>query len=101
MLKRLLVCVLLLSSSPAVQGQHIITTVAGGGPPNNTSALQVSIGEPASVYKDSAGNLYIASETLNAIFKVDGNGRLTTVAQGRFRQSIGRHLYFRFCQQSH
>jgi len=82
MFKKLLVCVLLLSGSSIVQGQHVISTVAGGGPPNNSPALQVSIGEPSSVYKDSAGNLYIASESLHAIFKVDGNGRLTTRYEG-------------------
>ena len=79
MLKKLSVCVLLLSSSPAVQGQHIITTVAGGGP-NNIPALQAGIGYPTSVFKDSNGNLYFSALLTSSVYKIDGNGTLTRVA---------------------
>jgi trimeric autotransporter adhesin len=62
------------------QAQNTITTVAGG-VPRNVPAIQAFIGQPSGVFKDSAGNLYIASGYLGqAIYKVDLSGQLTTVA---------------------
>jgi sugar lactone lactonase YvrE len=62
------------------QQQHTITTVAGGAP-NNVSALKVGISYPTAVFKDSAGNLYVASGSLgNAVYRIDPSGLLTTVA---------------------
>src|SRR5439155_445403 len=68
------------------QQQHTITTVAGG-IPNNITALQVGVGTPARVFKDSAGNLYISTMVVgdeglygNVVYKVDPSGQLTTVA---------------------
>ena len=80
------VIVLLISLAPAARAQHTITTVAGG-VPNNVPALQVGVGAPPRVFKDSAGNLYI-SVTVNGtqglygnvVYKVDSFGQLTTVA---------------------
>jgi len=66
--------------------QHTITTVAGG-IPNNIAALQVGVGTPARVFKDSAGNFYISTMADgtgglygNVVYKVDSSGLLTTVA---------------------
>src|SRR5690349_10820754 len=62
------------------QQQHTITTVAGG-VPNNLSALQVGLGGPLRVSRDSAGNLYVAAGGLmNAVYKINASGQLTTVA---------------------
>ena len=79
---------LLVSVATAIQAQqqHTITTVAGG-IPNNITALQVGVGTPARVFKDSAGNLYISTMVVgdeglygNVVYKVDPSGQLTTVA---------------------
>src|SRR5260221_551174 len=65
---------------PLARGQYTITTVAGG-LPNNLPALQVGLGGPLSVSRDSAGNLYVAAGGLvTAIYKIDASGQLTTVA---------------------
>src|SRR5437588_374405 len=80
------VIVLLISLAPAAQAQHTITTVAGG-VPKNVPALQVGVGAPPRVFRDSTGNLYISvtvngTEGLygNVVYKVDSFGQLTTVA---------------------
>src|SRR5439155_1376817 len=79
---------LLVSVATAIQAQqqHTITTVAGG-IPNSITALQVGVGTPARVFKDSAGNLYISTMVVgdeglygNVVYKVDPSGQLTTVA---------------------
>jgi sugar lactone lactonase YvrE len=71
---------------PVTRAQHTISTVAGG-IPNNLPGLQVGLGSPKGVFKDSAGNLYISvtadgSQGLygNVVYKVDSSGQLTTVA---------------------
>lgn len=71
----------LLSLIPAAraQQQHIITTVAGG-LPNHVPATQAAISAPAPVVKDSAGNLYTADLSRNAVYKIDSSGQLTIVA---------------------
>jgi hypothetical protein len=53
---------LLISLAPAVRSQSTITTVAGVGLvfPTSGSALSVNIWTPSSVFKDSAGNMYIS-----------------------------------------
>src|SRR5438445_12565230 len=80
------VIVLLISLAPAARAQHTITTVAGG-VPKNVPALQVGVGAPPRVFRDSTGNLYISvtvngTEGLygNVVYKVDSFGQLTTVA---------------------
>ena len=69
-------CATLLCSSAAAQG--IITTVAGGGP-TKISARSVPL-EAYGVAVDSAGNVFVASET--GIFRVDPSGQLTSVGDG-------------------
>src|SRR5438094_3840384 len=70
---------ILLSLAHATLAQHVITTVAGG-VPNNVPALQVGVGLPGGLFRDSSGNLYIAAILNNAVFKVNSSGQLTTVA---------------------
>src|SRR5581483_8134403 len=61
--------VLLIAGQAGAQ-QYSITTVAGGVPPVTPQpALEASIGDPARVATDSAGNVYFAS--LHSVFKVD------------------------------
>jgi sugar lactone lactonase YvrE len=62
------------------QGQYIVTTFAGGGILNGVSATTVGIGWPNGVTKDASGNVYFTSETLNRVFKVDPQGKLSVVA---------------------
>jgi YVTN family beta-propeller protein len=62
----------------------LITTVAGG-PVNNIPALSVALGYPQAVFKDTSGNLYIATQSSSGfaggiIYKVDPTGNVTTVA---------------------
>jgi uncharacterized protein (TIGR03437 family) len=59
--------------------QYSISTVAGAAPPATpASAVSLSIGQPARVTTDSAGNFYFTS--LNSVFKVTSGGTLTLVA---------------------
>src|SRR2546421_7918230 len=59
--------------------QYVISTIAGGAPPPTPlPAVRASIGDPARVAVDAAGNVYFAS--LHSIFKVDANGTLTRFA---------------------
>jgi uncharacterized protein (TIGR03437 family) len=58
---------------------YVISTVAGSGAPvTPVAATQASIGDPARVAADSAGNVYFGS--LHSVFKVDPSGTLTRVA---------------------
>ncbi len=70
---------LFLLAPEALLAQYAISTVAGGGP-NNLTALNASIGYPASVAFDTAGDTYIADAYSSQIFKVDTTGNLTIVA---------------------
>jgi uncharacterized protein (TIGR03437 family) len=71
-------CIFLLTSCAAAQ-QYVISTVAGGIPPTTPSAAtRASVGDPARVLADGAGNVYFTS--LHSVFKVDNSGNLTRVA---------------------
>ena len=73
-----LFCALLVTGSQIVHASGIITTVAGGGhPPKNIPAISADI-QAQSVDIDSAGDLYIAGEY--RVFKVDGDGIISTIA---------------------
>jgi uncharacterized protein (TIGR03437 family) len=58
-----------------------IATVAGGGTPigGNGPALSSQFGDPSGVALDSAGNLYIADQASNRVWKVS-NGSIAVVA---------------------
>jgi sugar lactone lactonase YvrE len=60
-----------------------ITTVAGGGPPTTGTAVSktgASVGAPAAVRRDSAGNIYILDNDFSRVYKVDAAGHLTVYA---------------------
>jgi trimeric autotransporter adhesin len=70
---------LLLLSTCANAQQYVISTIAGGSaPPTPVAATRASIGDPARVILDSAGNVYFSS--LHSVFKVDAAGNLTRIA---------------------
>jgi sugar lactone lactonase YvrE len=75
----LLLAGLLLAFAAPVVAQHTVTTVAGGGS-TNVSAKLVSVGSPAGLAIDKAGNIYIADSALNRVYKVTPAGVLTIVA---------------------
>jgi trimeric autotransporter adhesin len=56
-----------------------VKTVAGGGP-NNSPASKVSLGIATSIGQDAAGNIYIASVTLNLVLRVGTDGNVNVVA---------------------
>ncbi|HYA24335.1 MAG TPA: Ig-like domain repeat protein [Terriglobales bacterium] len=58
---------------------QIITTMAGGGNPTGL-ATTVPIGQPWALVQDGAGNIYIADNHSNRVFKVDTSNNLTVVA---------------------
>src|SRR5438067_232997 len=67
--------------------QYVIATVAGGAPPATPlAASRASIGDPARVIVDAAGNVYFAS--LHSIFKVDAAGAvyIADTFNGRIRR---------------
>jgi len=76
----LFVAALLSAGSVLAQSPPIITTYAGGGP-NNVPALNMGISYPHKVAIDAAGNLYVASEYANRVYKVTPSG-IASVAAG-------------------
>ena len=57
----------------------IIITFAGGGA-NDLPAVDANLDNPADVEVDSVGNIYIAAQGQQRVFKVDTAGVLTVVA---------------------
>src|SRR5208337_1003745 len=85
----LIASLLLISARPASQAsaqQGIITTFAGGGP-NSSTALSAEVYSP-SVAVDAHGNIYIAGESMDQVFKVDPAGNFTVVS-GNGTQGFG------------
>ena len=77
MRSNLLMMVLLVSTVAAQP--YVVSTVAGGSPPVTPNiATAVSLGTPARIAMDPAGNIYFAADSM--IFKVDRNGMLTVLA---------------------
>jgi sugar lactone lactonase YvrE len=70
-------CGLALSSS--AQNQDYIKTVIGGGP-NGLPGTNANMYNPYQVAVDAAGNVYVASQQLNRIFKISTTGVETVVA---------------------
>ena len=67
-----------------VDAAGIITTIAGTGVPgfsgDDGPALHAQIWNPSGLAVDGAGNLFIADKANYRIRKIDGTGRITTVA---------------------
>jgi len=65
------------------QAQTIITTLAGSRfvfPSGSLPALNAPVGNVGGVTEDPQGNIYFSDLTTNRVFRVDGNGILTTYA---------------------
>ncbi len=76
---RLLGAWLLLAPALLFAQQYAISTIAGGAPPPTpVTATSASLGNPAGVATDAAGNVYFAS--LHCVFKMDSSGTLTRIA---------------------
>jgi len=59
--------------------QSVISTVAGGNAPvTPVAAVNASVGDPARVATDAAGNFYFGS--LHSVFRVDASGTLLRIA---------------------
>jgi uncharacterized protein (TIGR03437 family) len=71
---------LLASAAAGMAQQYSISTIAGATPlfSEPVSAVGASVGQPARVTADSAGNFYFSS--LHSVFKVSPGGTLTLVA---------------------
>lgn len=63
-----------------VDSGYRVRTFAGGGLPDGIPALSASLGTPYGLAVDSAGNVYLASEEISAVFRLDASGKLTRVA---------------------
>ncbi len=74
--------VLVLASVPA-WAEQIIDTVAGGGP-DNVPAISANVDFPWAVAMDMHGNLFIAADQAQRVFKVDAAGLLTVLAGNGF-----------------
>ena len=61
------------------QTPNVINTIAGGGT-NPTSPTAAYLASPSSVVKDSAGNVYIASPSLEVVYRVAPGGQLSIYA---------------------
>src|SRR5438105_4280342 len=53
--------------------QPRLELVAGGGP-DHVPAREAAVGWPSALAVDSSGNLYVASEMRNRVFRVDSSG---------------------------
>jgi sugar lactone lactonase YvrE len=65
--------------APAVWAQNTVQTIAGGGP-NNLPALKSSMGSPAAINIDGAGNVYVVDLYSQRVFRVNTTGNVTVVA---------------------
>ena len=67
-----------------VDRNGLLTVLAGNGLKRRAGegglARAASIGEPRAVATDAQGNIYVASEFIHTVFKVDRNGIVTVVA---------------------
>ncbi len=74
-------------TAPAVWAQNTVQTIAGGGP-NNLPALKSSLGTPASIALDSAGNVYLSDLYSERVLSVSVTGNVTVVAGDGARGGI-------------
>jgi hypothetical protein len=79
--------VLALWSSAAGVAVHYLNLRWGAAPPATAGALDIPLGLPVpapfqggSLAADSSGNVYIASASLNCVYRLDPSGTLTRVA---------------------
>jgi trimeric autotransporter adhesin len=65
--------------APAVWAQNTVETIAGGGP-NDLPALKSSLGSPATVALDGAGNVYVGDLYSGRVLRIGTTGNVTVVA---------------------
>ena len=65
--------------APPIWAQNTVETIAGGGP-NNLPASKSSMGYPAALAIDGAGDVYMADLYSERVFRVDTAGTVTVVA---------------------
>ena len=76
---RLVLTFLAAGGSTWAQRQYTISTVAGGAPALTPGpAVSATLGTPAGITTDGAGNVYFSS--LNAVYRIDHSGVLTRFA---------------------
>ncbi len=75
----LLCCFVAMAAAFPLSGQTIIRTEAGGGP-NNIQALSASLPGISAVCSDAGGNVYVASDEMQRVFKIAKSGILTLIA---------------------
>ena len=69
----------ILLEGAALAQQYTISTIAGGAPPPTPApATSASIGNPAGIAADAAGNVYFSSS--NCVFRIGPDGVLTRIA---------------------
>jgi uncharacterized repeat protein (TIGR01451 family) len=60
---------------------YLAGSLAGGQPPPTVvMATSATLAFPSAVAGDSVGNVYLTSQSTNAVYKLDGSGNLTRVA---------------------
>lgn len=84
------------------QGTQFISTVAGDGTIGFSGdggvAVSASLSNPAGLFVDGAGNIFIADQGNNRIREVDGNGNINTTAGGGLGGDDGPALNAVFAQ---
>lgn len=69
--------------------QYLISTIAGGPGPATPQPHDSSIGLPIAITTDAALNVYFSSGSLNTVFRLDTNGKITRVAGNRIAGYAG------------
>jgi sugar lactone lactonase YvrE len=65
---------------PVASAQYTITTIAGGGPANGVPSTSIGLSYVTSVAIDAGGNVYVAAQMKNRIYKSSPDGPLTIIA---------------------
>ena len=73
----------LIFGSVSVNAQNISTVIGGGPGTTGLSATGPSVGSPAAVRFDSAGNMYVLDNTFGRVLKVTPAGVVTTIRRQR------------------
>src|SRR5580692_9044818 len=82
MCRRLALCQVIVCGLAGFQARSVYPgrVFAGGGLPDGVPGLSAALGGLSSVAADPAGNVYMASSGIAAVFRLDTSGILTRVA---------------------